>query len=425
VTRRRWFLGGALAVVALAAAVAVYAATRPEPIRKRGSAKQEFVTTEAPKVKPPPRQDPTPWAMYGYDRQRQHVSPYNLKPPYRRVWQIDAHDTVEFPPSVGFGKVFVPQQKGLFFALDARTGHLRWRKKMGRCAAASPALSHGIVYQSYMDFVPCPQGRPGASGFVIAWNAKNGHRIWKWNGQPVESSPLVVGHTVYVGSWDHGLHALNAKNGHQRWRFGADDQVNTSPAYSNGTLFFGTYAGSVYAIDARTGHMRWKSTQAREFYYATPTVAYGRVYIGSSDGTMYVYGAKSGRLLWARPLGSYIYGAAAVYKRRVFVGTYDGSLYSLDAATGDVKWSISTAAAVHSAPTVMRGLVYYATCSSCGSAASRAVKHGPDGTHAVNWKNGHQVWSFPAGKYANPVVADTRRIYVTGQSAVYALAPRH
>ena len=424
-TRRRWLFGGALAVVALAAAVAVYAATRPEPIRKRGSAKQEFVTTEAPKVKPPPRQDPTPWAMYGYDRQRQHVSPYDLKPPYRRVWQIDAHDTVEFPPSVGFGKVFVPQQKGLFFALDSRTGHLRWRKKMGRCAAASPALAHGVVYQSYMDFVPCPQGRPGASGFVIAWNAKNGHRIWKWSGQPVESSPLVVGNTVYVGSWDHGLHALNAKTGHQRWRFEADDQVNTSPAYSNGTLFFGTYAGSVYAIDARTGHMRWKSTQAREFYYATPTVAYGRVYIGSSDGTEYVYGAKSGRLLWARPLGSYIYGAAAVYKRRVFVGTYDGSLYSLDAATGDVKWRISTAAAVHSAPTVMHGLVYYATCSSCGSAASRAVKHGPDGTHAVNWKTGHQVWSFPAGKYANPVVADTRRIYVTGQSAVYALAPRH
>jgi hypothetical protein len=73
----------------------------------------------------------------------------------------------------------------------------------------------------------------------------------------------------------------------------------------------------------------------------------------------------------------------------------------------------------------MRGLVYNATCSSCGSAASRAVKHGPDGTHAVNWKNGHQVWSFPAGKYASPLVADTRRIYITGRSAVFALAPRH
>ena len=31
---------------------------------------------------------------------------------------------------------------------------------------------------------------------------------------------------------------------------------------------------------------------------------------------------------------------------------------------------------------------------------------------------------FPAGKYANPVVADEDRIYITGQSHQYALAPR-
>ena len=423
-TRRRWLLGGALALAAFAAAAAVYAITRPDPIEKRGSARQEFVTTEEPKAKPPPRTDATPWATYGYDRERTHVSPFKLKPPYRRVWQIDAHDTVEFPPSVGFGKIFIPQQKGLFFALNAKTGRLKWRKKVGRCAAASPTLAKGVVYQSYMDFVPCPQDRPGASGFVIAWNAKNGHRIWKWNGQPVESSPLLVGNTLYVGSWDHGLHALNAKNGHQRWRFQADDQVNTAPAYDHGTVFFGTDAGTVYAVDARSGRMKWKAGDAREFFYATPTIAYGRVYIGSTDGTMYVYGAKSGRLLWARPLGSYIYGAAAVYKRKVYVGTYDGSFYALDAATGDTKWRITASGAVHAAPTIMGGVVYYATCSSCGSAASRTVKHGPDGTYGVSAKNGHQLWHFSAGKYANPVVADGKRIYVTGRSAVFALKPR-
>ena len=73
-------------------------------------------------------------------------------------------------------------------------------------------------------------------------------------------------------------------------------------------------------------------------------MAYGRVYIGNTDGTMYVFGAKSGKLLWARPLGSYIYGAAAVWNRRVFVGTYDGKFYALDAATGDTDWQIEAPA---------------------------------------------------------------------------------
>jgi outer membrane protein assembly factor BamB len=148
------------------------------------------------------------------------------------------------------------------------------------------------------------------------------------------------------------------------------------------------------------------------------------VYIGNTDGTMYVYGAKTGNLLWARPLGTYIYGAAAVYRRRVFVGTYDGKFYALDAATGDTIWQIDARGAVHAAPTVMDGLVYYAVCSSCGSEAARAVARGPDSTYAVRARDGKVVWRFRDGKYANPVVADDERMYITGRSHQYALAPR-
>ena len=137
---------------------------------------------------------------------------------------------------------------------------------------------------------------------------------------------------------------------------------------------------------------------------------------------MYVFGARSGKLLWARPLGSYIYGAAAVYRRKVFVGTYDGRFYSLDAATGDVNWQINAGGAVHAAPTVMAGLVYYAVCSSCGEAAQRSVARGPDSTYAVRVRDGHRVWRFPAGKYANPVVSDGDRLYVTGRAHEYAFA---
>ena len=148
------------------------------------------------------------------------------------------------------------------------------------------------------------------------------------------------------------------------------------------------------------------------------------MYIGNTDGTMYVFGAKSGKLLWARPLGTYIYGAAAVYNRRVFVGTYDGKFYALDAATGDTIWQVDAHGAVHAAPTVMNGLVYYAVCSSCGSAAARAVARGPDSTYAVRARDGKTGVALPDGKYANPVVADDDRIYITGQSHQYALAAR-
>jgi outer membrane protein assembly factor BamB len=423
-------VGGGLVAIALAVAIGLYVRGQNQPLEKRGSATEEFLTTEDTEPKAPPKnRNPRPWPTYGYDHARQHVSPYGHRPPYKRLWTIDAHDTLEFPPTLGYGRMYLAQQKGLFFALNAKTGRVSWRKSLGRCAASSPTIGKGVVYQSYMHHVVCAQDQPGADGFVVAWDAQTGRELWRYKTAPVESSPLLHGKRLFFGSWDNAVHAINAKNGHGIWRFPADNQVNTSAAYWHGRIFIASDGGTLYSLSAKTGRQLWSQQSksrfgSREFFYATPTVAYGRVYIGNTDGTMYVYGAKTGHLLWARPLGTYIYGAAAVYRREVFVGTYDGKFYALDAATGDVRWQIDAHGAVHAAPTVMDGLVYYAVCSTCGEAASRYVARGADETYVVRARNGKRVWSFPAGKYANPVVADEERIYITGRAHEYALARR-
>jgi outer membrane protein assembly factor BamB len=420
-------IGGALVAFLLVVAAGVYAyMDEEEPIEKRGSAAEEFVTTEEPEPKPPPKKrNPRPWPTYGYDDARTHISPYRHRPPFRRLWAIDAHDTLEFPPSIGYGRVYLAQQKGLFFALDAKTGKVDWKKRLGRCAASSPTIGKKVVYQTYMHRVECLQDQAGADGFVVAWDADTGRERWRFKSAPIESSPLLKGKRLFFGSWDHGVYAVNARNGKRIWRYGADDQVNTSAAYWKGRIYIASDAGTLYALSAKTGKRLWSASDAREFFYATPTVAYGRVYLGSTDGTMYVYGAKSGKLLWARPLGSYVYGAAAVYRRKVFVGTYDGKFYALDAATGDVRWQIDAQGAVHAAPTVMDGLVYYAICATCGSEAQRAVASTDfDATFAVRARDGKRVWRFTAGKYANPVVADGERVYLTGRAHQFALAPR-
>ena len=430
--RRRLIFGGALVAVLVGVAVGVYAYQQEkQPIEKRGSATEEFVVTEEPESPPPPpkERNPRPWPTYGYDDARTHISPYDHRPPYRRLWRIDAHDTLEFPPSVGYGRVYLAQQKGLFFALDAKTGKPDWKKNLDRCAASSPTIGKEVVYQAYMHPVECLQDQAGADGFLVAWDADTGRELWRFRSKPIESSPLLKGRRLFLGSWDGGVYAINAETGKRIWRFGADDQVNTSAAYWKGRIYIGSDGGTLYSLSARTGKLLWSAQSqsrfgSREFWYATPTVAYGRVYIGNTDGTMYVFGAKSGKLLWARPLGSYIYGAAAVYERKVFVGTYDGKFYALDAATGDTRWQVDAQGAVHGAPTVMDGLVYYAVCSTCGSEAQRAVASGPDATYALRVRDGKRVWRFAAGKYANPVVADDERVYVTGRAHQFAMAPR-
>lgn len=424
--RRKLVVAVGLAAVAVGVAIGLYVHEREQPVSKRGSATEEFVAVEPKPVRP--REPARPWPTYAFDGARRHVSPYRHRRPGRLLWHFDALDTLEFPPTVGYGRVFLAQQKGRFYALDARTGRRLWRKDTRRCSASSPTLGDGVVYQSWMDWVPCPEARPGATGYLVAWDARTGRRRWRFDTAPIESSPLLVRGTLYFGAWDRRVHAVDARTGRERWSFAADDEVNTSAAHWRGTIYIASDAGTLFALDARNGRLRWSAQshaglRGREFFYATPTVAYGRVYIGNTDGTMYVYGATSGNLLWARPLGTYVYSGAAVWRRTVYTGTYDGSLYALDAATGDVRWQRSAAGAIHGSPTVMNGLVYYSTCSSCGSAASRAVKRGPDGTYAVDARTGKPRWSFRDGKYASALVADPHRIYITGRALQYAFAP--
>ena len=180
----------------------------------RGSATEEFVETLRPDPqgpKPSPL-NPEPWPTYGYDPQRTHLAPlaWRIRPPYYGLWKFPARAGIEFPPSVAYGNIYIPQQKGTFYVLKARSGKRVWVRRFNHCMAASPTIRDGIVYQAFMDSKPCTAHEPRARGFVLAWDADNGRLLWRFDAGVVESSPLLVGNTLYFGSWDHKLYALDA-----------------------------------------------------------------------------------------------------------------------------------------------------------------------------------------------------------------------
>jgi outer membrane protein assembly factor BamB len=433
-------LGTATVVLAAGVGVGAYAWHQDRPRDVLGSSTQEFVEQLRP-APPKKKKKKGPnkllleesWPTYGFDPQRTHLadSSWRLRPPFKGLWKRSLGTDIELPPAIAYGTLFVVQQKGRFFALDARSGRVRWAKNFARCAAATPAVDNGIVYGAFMQPFPCGGHPPGAPGFVIAWDAKTGKQLWRFDAGAVESSPVVVGRTLYFGSKDGRLYALQLrgrKRPRVRWTFTADDEIVAAPVYHGGKVYTATSNGSVYAIDARNGREVWHATSfsrfgGREYFYATPAVAYGRVFAPNADGTVYAYGASSGRLLWARRVGTYVYTAPAVWRRTVFVGTWDGYFVALDAATGRERWRFDAPATISGAPTVLSGLVYFSTCGRCGIGGSRRVELGPRRTFALNARNGDVVWRFFDGKYS-PVVSDGRRIYLAGKHKLYALIPR-
>jgi outer membrane protein assembly factor BamB len=358
-----------------------------------------------------------PWPLFGYtatgDRFAAGIA---LRPPFRRLWSSGGATLLEFPPAIAYGRLYLVNAYGDLLGMNTRTGKRAWKVATDRCAAASPAVSkvrHGTVYAVLLNRGQCATGT-GKDGEIIAVAHNWGQLRWRHVIGPSETSPLVVGETVYVGDWRGDVYAYDAATGRLRWRFHTGGAVKGAVSYAAGRVYVGSYDSHVYALSANTGRLLWKSSAQQRLghlgtFYASPAIAYGRVYIGSTDGKMYSFGAQSGKLRWSYGTGGYVYGSAAIWRQRVLVGSYSGRFYAFDAATGDVKWTFHASGPISGSATVIDGVVYFATLKGR--------------TYGLDAATGKQLWSFPDGKYT-PVVADRHRLYLVGYAKVYAFTPK-
>src|SRR3954454_16209894 len=161
----------------------------------RGSSTEEFTlpTTTAPL---PPTTPQIQWPQYGYDSEHTRSVSLGLRPPYRRVWWFGAGSLVEFPPAIGFGRLYFSTNSGKFVAVNLKTGKRAWKYLSHRCVAASPAVGsykHGTVYAVFLNKPPCNAKPAKGNGKVIAFAVGLGKIRWQKTIGPSESSPLLIG----------------------------------------------------------------------------------------------------------------------------------------------------------------------------------------------------------------------------------------
>jgi outer membrane protein assembly factor BamB len=404
--------GAALIVLAAGGALlAWYLHVKHASRDVKGSSTIEFVTTQA--IPPPPPEPGIAWPTYGHDAQHLRFgNGISLAPPFKRLWMFRAQSLVEFPPAVGYGRLFFSSNAGVMFAVGAKNGKRAWKLSSGRCVASSPALDGHVVYQAYLNAPPCNRkASPSLTGEVVAYAVGTGRVVWRRTIGPTETSPVVSGASVFVGDWDGRVWALRRTTGKTRWVTKLGGQVKGAVAISGDRIFVGDYSGHLYALSRTSGKVLWTAKVQPRFgstgnFYATPSAAYGRVYVGATDGKVYSFGAASGKLRWSQSTGGYVYSSTAVWRDRVFAGSYSKRFFCFDAATGKVLWQFRANGQISGAPTVIAGRVYFATL------ARR--------TYALDARSGALLWTFPDGKYS-PVVADANRLYLVGYTRVYGL----
>ena len=432
-TPARLLAAGVLAVI-IAAAVVYAIASGSSPSKKVVSASIPTTATTPPPPTTPPatttatsttpttttpaRRRPNNFTVPFYGNQRTRTRDFkairSLHPPFELAWRFGGNALLEFPATIWGNNLYLLDDGATVKRVNIRTGRQIWARHLGLLSASTPSLDVSRK-ELFVSVLSLTCGSIGClDGELAAVSMRSGKILWRF---PVpsgsESSPMIVGNSVYFGDQGGTFYSLNVRTGHENWSFSSDGSIKGGADYWGGNLYFGTYGGSFYAVGARTGREVWAASPGGQFY-STPAVGFGHVYVGNKNGDAYAFDLRSGGLAWSAGLGYDVYGGPAVADIRglgptVYIGSYDSRLYALNAQDGAIRWSVGVPTAISGSATVVNNTVYV------------SIVYGK-GSYGFNARTGASEFYWPDGSYTT-AVADRRALFLMGKYTVYKFVP--
>jgi len=279
-------------------------------------------------------------------------------------WRYRTGGPVDSSPAVADGIVYIVSRDGNLHAVDAVSGDGRWKFATGGERRFTAPGIHGAIPRTetmpdpFDTFLSSPAVVAGIVYFgsgdhhVYAVDAKTGTLRWRHpTGNVVHATPAVSGGIVYVGSWDRNLYALDARTGGLIWKFETGDDTDiynqvgiaSSAAVSGDTVYFGCRDGHLYAVDIRSGALKWAHDTRKGWVIASPAVTHGVVYFPTSDGQRFkALDATTGAPIHDVANKAVSFSSPAIVKNTAFYGTSDGWLQAFDTARGTIVAQFQT-----------------------------------------------------------------------------------
>ena len=237
-------------------------------------------------------------------------------------------------PLIWEDKLIAASSDGRIYAIDMEMGGLEWRYpeegNLGKIWS-SPAL--GRNERLYFG---------SADRHLYAFDLEKKEIAWKWKtGGAIFSTPLVVGNTIYVGSFDGNLYALEdlGERCELLWKFPTGGWIWTTPAIYRGKLYFGSFDRKVYEVDVQSGRGR-ALFSAEAPVLAPPLIIDGILLLGAEKGNVYGWDLERGDFAWEKfNLGGSIRAPFVREGDKVFV-VAGKSIWAFDGRTGGGKKKI-------------------------------------------------------------------------------------
>lgn len=216
-------------------------------------------------------------------------------------------------------------------ALDAATGKTLWLIRTA--ADPGPGSPTGVAVTGNVAVYTLPDQ-------VWGLDTASGNLLWVMfpEGGAIDSAPVAVGGTVYVGGGRGKEYALDAATGKVSWSRQLGSQFMTQAAVGDGLVYVGS--DQLYALDATTGEIRFSiPIDGGLAGDRSPAVVGGTLYVGSGNANVYAFDAATGAQRWVTSVDGAVDVPVAIDGTILIALTdLEGSLYGLDTATGKVLW---------------------------------------------------------------------------------------
>jgi len=197
-------------------------------------------------------------------------------------------------PAINNGNIYVGSHDHSLYALNAKTGQLKWSFATNGSITDAPAIVNGTVYVGSLD------------GYVYALDAASGAEIRLYHvpntatSEPnealgVNATPLIDSNTIYAANG--ALTAIDIQTSEIKWQILGtsiyEDQIISRPLASD-TLIMVATTDALYGINKLSGAIEWKYSNIKGNIFFSPILYEGFVYFGDSSGYLYKVSSKTG-----------------------------------------------------------------------------------------------------------------------------------
>jgi outer membrane protein assembly factor BamB len=213
------------------------------------------------------------------DDQLPKPAPFKIWQQGEDKWHVDA------PVAVAGGLVLVAssfldkemQGDRALFALDAKSGAVKWRAPLRINPWSGPAVSGKTVIVCGSTASFDLKMLKGAKGDVIAFDLVSGQEKWRKEVTTggILGCPALTDELVITTATDGKVRAFSLADGERRWIYEARTPFFAPVALGKGVGYAGDLKGEIHAINLADGTSKWKFDLGAEATLKSPGGIYG------------------------------------------------------------------------------------------------------------------------------------------------------